>query len=406
MSAELFGSIALEVARLHLRAERIARRDLLEANHRADVACAQLVHLGAVVCEEADDLHDALALLRAGVVRVSALLEDASVDAHEEEPSDERIGRDLEDEGGKELGVLLPARDLLLALEVRRLDRRTVRRRGEVGAYRVEERLHALVLEGASAQHRHERARDRRAAQRGHELLGGEVALLEERLHHAFVYVRDLLDELRASELRVVLHVGRDLAHRESLPLVGIVVLPHDGLHVDEIDDAFEAVLASDRELDGACVRPELLAELSDDALEVRAHAVHLVDERDSRNVVAVRLAPDGLGLRLHAADGAEDAHRSVEHAQRALDLHREVDVSGSVDDVDVVSAPLAGDRGGLYRDAVLLLLHHEVRRRVRVVDIACVVDLSGVEEDAFGGGRLARVDVGDDSDVSNVGQL
>src|SRR2546430_8906447 len=33
--------------------------------------------------------------------------------------------------------------------------------------------------------------------------------------------------------------------------------------------------------------------------LEVRAHAVHFVHEDDARDVVAVGLAPDGLGLRL-----------------------------------------------------------------------------------------------------------
>jgi len=77
--------------------------------------------------------------------------------------------------------------------------------------------------------------------------------------------------------------------------------------------------------------------------------------------------------------------------------------VAGSVDDVDVVAVPLAGDCGGLDRDAVLLLLDHEVRRRVCVVDVAGVVDLAGVEEDAFRRRRLARVDVGYDSYVPYI---
>ena len=65
--------------------------------------------------------------------------------------------------------------------------------------------------------------------------------------------------------------------------------------------------------------------------------AVHLVDERDARNPVAIGLAPDRLGLRLDAAHGTEHRDRAVEHAQGALDLGREVDVSGGVDDVDPV---------------------------------------------------------------------
>ena len=52
---------------------------------------------------------------------------------------------------------------------------------------------------------------------------------------------------------------------------------------------------------------------------------------------VLVHLPPHRLGLRLHAGDRAEQRHRAVEHAQRALDLDGEVDVAGRVDDVDAV---------------------------------------------------------------------
>ena len=42
-----------------------------------------------------------------------------------------------------------------------------------------------------------------------------------------------------------------------------------------------------------------------------------------------------GLGLGLHAALGAHDGHRAVQHAQGALHLHGEVHVARGVDDVD-----------------------------------------------------------------------
>ena len=61
---------------------------------------------------------------------------------------------------------------------------------------------------------------------------------------------------------------------------------------------------------------------------EVGADAVHLVDEAHPRDVVLVGLAPHRLGLRLHAAHGAEHEHRAVEHAQAALHLDGEVDVA------------------------------------------------------------------------------
>ena len=84
-------------------------------------------------------------------------------------------------------------------------------------------------------------------------------------------------------------------------------------------------------------VGAELLAHLVDHVLEVRADAVHLVDEDDARDVVFGGLAPDGLGLGLHAGHAAEDDDRAVEHPQRALDLGGEVHVAGGVDDVDAL---------------------------------------------------------------------
>ena len=57
-------------------------------------------------------------------------------------------------------------------------------------------------------------------------------------------------------------------------------------------------------------------------------------------NVVLVGLAPHRLGLRLDAGDRVEHGDGAVEHAQRPLDLDREVDVAGRVDDVDAVVVP------------------------------------------------------------------
>jgi hypothetical protein len=53
-----------------------------------------------------------------------------------------------------------------------------------------------------------------------------------------------------------------------------------------------------------------------------------------------------GLGLRLDARDAVEHRDRAIEHAQRALDLDREVDVARRVDDVDPVVVPEAGGGG------------------------------------------------------------
>ena len=49
------------------------------------------------------------------------------------------------------------------------------------------------------------------------------------------------------------------------------------------------------------------------DHVEVRAHTVHLVDERHARDVVAVGLAPHRLRLRLDPGDRVKDRDRAVE---------------------------------------------------------------------------------------------
>ena len=80
--------------------------------------------------------------------------------------------------------------------------------------------------------------------------------------------------------------------------------------------------------------------------------------------------------------------------------------MAGGVDYVDGVAGPLAGDCGGLDGYSALALLDHEVGCGVAVMHVAVLVYLTGVEKYAFGGRRLARIDVGDDSDVSYLRQI
>ena len=88
-------------------------------------------------------------------------------------------------------------------------------------------------------------------------------------------------------------------------------------------------------------VVPELLLEHLRDALVVGARVVHLVDERDARDAVALHLLVDRDRLALDALARVEHQDRAVEDAEGALDFDGEVDVAGGVDDVDVVRLEL-----------------------------------------------------------------
>src|SRR6185295_9278684 len=144
------------------------------------------------------------------------------------------------------------------------------------------------------------------------------------------------------------------------------------------------------------------------DLEEVGAGAVHLVDEREAGHLVLVGLAPDGFRLRLHTTHGAIDHAGAVQHAHRALDFDGEVDVPGSVDDVDTVlgerqvhALPEAGRGGRRDRDAALLFLLHPVHRGRAVVHFTDLVVHTGVVKDALGRRGLAGVDVRRDADVA-----
>ena len=113
---------------------------------------------------------------------------------------------------------------------------------------------------------------------------------------------------------RGLLVLGGDVG---VLPVLPHLALPVVALHLHEVDDPVQLGLGAPRELQDQRVGAQPVDDHVHRALEVRAGAVHLVHEADARHVVAVRLAPHGLGLRLHAGDGVEDRDGAVEHAQR-----------------------------------------------------------------------------------------
>ena len=229
------------------------------------------------------------------------------------------------------------------------------------------------------------------------DLLDRELLALEVLVGQVVVHLGDGLDHDVAVLLGLGGEVGRDVG---DLDVVAEVVAVVDRLHLDQVDDALELVLAADRDLDRHGVRAEAVLDRVDAAPEVGAGAVELVDEAEARHAVAVGLAPDRLGLGLDAGHAVEDDDRAVEHAEAPLDLDREVHVPGRIDDVDAMIAPERRRRGGGDGDPPLLLLGHPVHRGRALMDLAELVDLLRVEEDPLGDGRLAGVDMRDDPDV------
>ena len=350
-----------------------------------------------------EQLAQPFLLALGGVDHLSTGVDLARVDADVGQLAEERVGGDLEGQTGERLVDRRLADDLDVLLAGRVADgRRHVQRRGQVVDDRVEHGLDALVLERTAAEHRVGLGVDGQLAQRTLDFGNGEFLAAEVLLQQGLVGLGDGLEHPGAVLGGFLLKV---LGYVDDVVLLAELGLapPDLGLHLDQVDDALEAALRTDRELDRDDVGAQALLHRPHREVEVRADLVHLVDEADAGNVVLVGLTPDLLGLWFDTFLTVEHRHGAVEHTQAALHLDGEVDVARGVDDVDLVVVPEAGGRRGRDGDAALLLLLHPVHRGRAVVNLTDLVAHTGVVEDPLGRRGLAGVDVRHDADVADL---
>jgi hypothetical protein len=225
-------------------------------------------------------------------------------------------------------------------------------------------------------------------------LLAGQVVL-----HHLVVELAGDLHQLPASGVDRLDHfLGNGRGHH--LHALGGLV-EGQRLTGHQIDHPLEAVFAADGQLEQQGPAAQAAGHHLQAADMVGAGAVHLVDEGHARNLVAVGLTPDRLRLGLHPAHRAENGDDAVQHAQGALDLDGEVNVTGGIDDVQAGVVPEAGGGGGGYGYAALLFLLHPVHDGRAVMHLSQPVRDTGVEENAFGCCGLAGVNMGHEADIA-----
>ncbi len=388
-------------------AQGVTGGGVLQAHGSSDVTSQNFLDFLAVVRVHLQDAADALLLALHRVQHGVATVQGARVDTEEGQRADERVGDDLEGQRReRRLVVRLAGHFDGVVVNVHALHVRHVDRRRQQLDHAVQHGLHALVLEGRAAVHRHDLGGQGTGTQRVDDFGLGQLFAAQVLFHQLFAGFGSGLDHELASFFRSRLQIGRDVAVLELHALRGFI--PVDGLHLQQVDNALEVVFSADRQLHRHGNRAQLGLQLADDLLEVGTGAVHLVDERDAWHVVLVGLTPHGFRLRLHATDGAQDEDGTVEHAQRALNFDGEVDVPRGVDDVEAVlrqglvhALPERGGGSGLDRDATLLLLLHPVHGGGAVVHFTDLVALAGVEQDALGRGGLAGIDVSHDAEVT-----
>jgi hypothetical protein len=136
-------------------AQRIAGADFLEARQRDDVAGEGFLDVFAVVGMHQQHAADAFLAVARRIDHAGAAFERAGIDAAEGDGADERIVHDLERKQRHRLLSSDALRSTSLPF-VDALDRRHIDRRRQIIDHRIEQRLHALVLERRAAQHRKE----------------------------------------------------------------------------------------------------------------------------------------------------------------------------------------------------------------------------------------------------------
>ena len=204
--------------------------------------------------------------------------------------------------------------------------------------------------------------------------------------HDAAVVVVDRVEDQR---LQVALRVAgrrRDLGHDRFEHLLDVLA----GLGRDR-----DRVLGGDAD----CV-----LDLGRDLLGSRVRQVHLVEDREHRQLGLLREVRVHDRLRLDALRRVDQQQGAFARLQRLEHLVVEVDVPGRVDQVELVGLPVVGlvvhgHGARLDRDAALALELHVVEElRLHLP----LLDGSGQLDQAVGERGLPVVHVGDDAEVAD----
>ena len=113
----------------------------------------------------------------------------------------------------------------------------------------------------------------------------------------------------------------------------------HDGL--ERLAHAHAGLAAREHGFIGR--NREAFLDLVTDALGIGGRQVDLVDERDDLQVRVHRQVRVGDRLRLDALSCVDDEQHALARCERARDLVGEVDVSGGVDQVELVRLTIIG---------------------------------------------------------------
>ena len=111
---------------------------------------------------------------------------------------------------------------------------RNIQRRRQIIDHRVQQRLHAFILEGRTAQHREQLESNRALAQRSAEFVGADGLAFQKFVQYFVVVFRDRLDQLGVESFSFLFQFGGNFFYF-VLGAQGFIA-PVNGFHADQVD--------------------------------------------------------------------------------------------------------------------------------------------------------------------------
>ena len=233
------------------------------------------------------------------------------------------------------------------------------------------------------------------------ELLLVELAGFEKCFHQRIVGLGDHLHQRGASFVRTILEVRRDVAAGH---LARVILGERVGLHLQQIDDAFEARLRSDRQLQRHARTAEASLDAFDGGVEGGVLAVHFIQGEHQRCLELVGVVEHTLGDHLDAGNRLHHDQPQIGHVDRDLGVCNEGSVPRRVDKVEFLTFPIQVGDGGLKRYPACDLFLVEVGGRASIVDFPETIDHARSVEHGRGQAGFPCVPVPDQHDVADIG--
>jgi hypothetical protein len=121
---------------------------------------------------------------------------------------------------------------------------------------------------------------------------------------------------------------------------------------------------------------------------------------------VPIGLPPNGLGLGLNTSNSIEYHYSTVQHPQTSFYFGSEINMTGCIDDIYTVTAPLSSGSGRSYGNTALTLQIHEVHHRCTLINVTNLVRTACEKQHTLGNRGLTGVYVGYEPYVTDFAKV